>query len=62
MNKTVSISIRVNEGDLNKIKLAAQLESYSSYSEYVRRTILIESAKIISATNKQIKGYTENAG
>lgn len=47
MNKTISMSIRVSEEELERIKRAAQLQSYSSYSEFVRRTALIEAAKII---------------
>lgn len=48
MNKSTTISIRINKEELEKIKLAAKLSSYSSYSEFVRRTVLLESAKIIS--------------
>ena len=33
MNKTYSMSIRVSEEELSKLKRAAKLESYSSYSE-----------------------------
>ena len=40
MNKTYSMSIRVSEEELNKLKQAAKLESYSSYSEFVRRIAL----------------------
>lgn len=47
MNKTISMSIRVSEEELERLKIAAQLQSYSSYSEFVRRTALIEAAKII---------------
>lgn len=47
MNKSISMSIRVSEEELEKIKKAAQLESYSSYSEYVRRTVLLNAEKII---------------
>ena len=47
MNKTYSMSIRVSEEELNRLKQAAKLESYSSYSEFVRRTALIEAARII---------------
>ena len=42
MKKTISISIRLSEEELNKFKQAARLESYASYSEYIRRTALIE--------------------
>jgi len=48
MNKTVSMSIRVSEDELKKLKEAAQLEEYSSYSEFVRRTALIEATRIIA--------------
>lgn len=48
MNKTISMSIRVSEEELNKLKKAAELESYASYSEFVRRTALKEANKIIS--------------
>lgn len=47
MNKTISISIRVSEDDLNKLKSAAELENYASYSEFIRRTALKEAEKII---------------
>ena len=47
MNKTISMSIRVSEEELERLKIAARLQSYSSYSEFVRRTALIEAAKII---------------
>ena len=45
--KTISMSIRVSEEELDKLKIAAQLQSYSSYSEFVRRTALIEATRII---------------
>lgn len=47
MNKTISMSIRVSEEELEKIKYAAQLEEYSSYSEFVRRTSLRKANEII---------------
>lgn len=46
-NKTYSMSIRVSEDELNKLKQAARLEAYASYSEFVRRTALIEAGKIL---------------
>ena len=53
MNKTVSMSIRV----LEKLKQAAQIESYSSYSEFIRRTVLLEAPRIISEeANPQKEG------
>ncbi|MDD6196535.1 type II toxin -antitoxin system TacA 1-like antitoxin [[Clostridium] aminophilum] len=46
-NKTYSMSIRVSEDELSKLKQAARLEDYSSYSEFVRRTALKEAKQII---------------
>ena len=42
--------------ELEKLKLAARLEAYSSYSEFIRRTALLEATRIInenSASNTQ---------
>lgn len=47
MNKTISMSIRVSEDELNKLKQAARVEAYASYSEFIRRTALIEAEKVI---------------
>lgn len=47
MNKTISMSIRVSEEEMDKLKQAARLESYASYSEFIRRTALKEADKII---------------
>ena len=44
-NKTYSMSIRVSEEELNRLKEAAKLEAYASYSEFVRRTALLEANK-----------------
>ena len=52
-NKTYSMSIRVSQEELNKLKQAARLESYGSYSEFVRRTALIEAAKIIKKNENE---------
>lgn len=46
-NKTYSMSIRVSEEELAKLKQAARLEAYASYSEFVRRTALLEAEQII---------------
>lgn len=51
MNKTISMSIRVSEDELNKLKQAARLEAYASYSEFIRRTALIEAEKVIKEKN-----------
>ena len=47
MNKTISMSIRVSVDELDKLKQAARLEAYASYSEFIRRTALIEAEKVI---------------
>ena len=54
MNKTISMSIRVSEEELDNLKRAARLEAYASYSEFVRRTALLEADKIIQ--NKKENG------
>ena len=48
MNKTISMSIRVSEKELEKLKQAARLEAYASYSEVIRRTALIEADRVIN--------------
>ncbi len=53
MNKTYSMSIRVSEEELDRLKQAARLETYASYSEFVRRTALIEATKIINQNMKE---------
>lgn len=52
MNKTYSMSIRVSEEELNKLKQASRLEAYASYSEFVRRTALKEADKVIKQEEK----------
>lgn len=49
MNKTISMSIRVSKEELDMLKQASKLEAYASYSEFIRRTALIEASKIIEA-------------
>lgn len=56
MKRRISISIRVSEEELEKIKTAANLEAYSSYSEFVRRTTIIEAARIIKNNEKVSEG------
>lgn len=51
MSKSTSISIRINEDELEKLKVAAKLEAYSSYSEFIRRTALLEATRIIKENN-----------
>ncbi len=52
-NKTISMSIRVSSDELDKLKQAARLEAYASYSEFVRRTALKEATKIIKENNEE---------
>jgi len=47
------MSIRVSEDELNKLKLAARLEAYSSYSEFVRRTALIRANEVVEEDEKK---------
>lgn len=53
MKKTTSISIRVSEEELDLFKQAAKIEAYSSYSEFVRRTAIIEAQKIVKKNNSE---------
>ena len=53
MKKSISISIRVSEVELDKFKQAARLEAYASYSEFIRRTALIEASKIIKENEEK---------
>ena len=53
MKKTTSISIRVSEDELDLFKQAARLEAYASYSEFIRRTAIIEAQKIIKDNNSE---------
>lgn len=55
MKKTTSISIRVSEDELEMFKKAAKLESYSTYTEFIRRTALIEAARIIQKSEERGK-------
>lgn len=53
-NKTYSMSIRVSEEELARLKQAARLEAYSSYSEFVRRTALLEASKVIKEADENL--------
>ena len=60
--KTYSMSIRVSEEELAKLKQAARLEAYASYSEFVRRTALIEASQILERfEEKKNKGESADA-
>lgn len=56
MKKTISMSVRVSECELEKLKKAAELLSYSSYSEFVRRTALIEASKVLKCSKIESSG------
>ena len=58
MNKTISMSIRVSEEELEKLKRASQIEKYSSYSEFVRRTSLRKANEIIKKAESEEKKET----
>ena len=53
MNKTISMSIRVSEEELDELKQAARIEAYASYSEFVRRTALKESDRVIKKNERE---------
>ncbi len=48
MNKSISISIRVSTDELDRLKKASSIEEYSSYSEFIRRTALLEANRVLS--------------
>ena len=58
MNKTISMRIRVSEEELDKLKQAARLEAYASYSEFIRRTALIEAENVLKR-NKEGKDIND---
>lgn len=53
MKKTISMSIRVSEDEFKKLKQAARIEAYASYSEFIRRTALKEAEKVIKNSKHQ---------
>jgi len=58
MNKTISMSIRVSEEELDKLKQAARIEAYASYSEFIRRTALKEADKVL---NRKVQKESSDA-
>lgn len=54
MNKTISMSIRVSEEESDKLKQATRMEAYASYSEFIRRTALIEAEKVIRENSEKV--------
>ena len=55
MNKSISKIIRVCEEELDRLKQAARLEAYASYSEFIRRTALKEAQRIIEEDKNKIE-------
>ena len=53
LNKTISMSIRVSKEELDKLKQAARLEAYASYSEFIRRTVLIEAENVLKKQGRK---------
>ncbi|MCQ2448538.1 MAG: hypothetical protein MJ073_06455 [Oscillibacter sp.] len=49
MNKDITMSIRISGDELEKLKRVASLLNYSSYSEFVRRTVLNEADRVLAA-------------
>lgn len=60
MRKTISISIRVSEEELNRLKEASVQLNYASYSEFIRRTALIEAERVLG--EKSIKNRNSRNG
>lgn len=54
INKTYSMSIRVSEEELAKLKQAIRLGEYASYSKLVRRTALFEATRVIAEKDERI--------
>lgn len=46
--------IRVSEEELDKLKQATRMEAYASYSEFIRRTALIEAEKVIRENSEKV--------
>ena len=59
MNKTISMSIRVSEEELDKLKQAARLEAYAPYSEFVRRIALLEATSVIEKNESKDGGAND---
>lgn len=47
------MSIRISEEELDNLKQAARVDAYASYSEFVRRTTLLEAYKIVSEKKRK---------
>ena len=57
MNKTYSMSIRVSQEELDKLKQVAKKEAYSFYSEFARRTALKEAEKVFDNKSEKESRY-----
>lgn len=53
------MSVRVTVDELSKLKTASELLSYSSYSEFVRRTALIEANRVIAEQSSKAAAQKE---
>ena len=57
-SKAVTMSIRVSRDELTTIKQASEIEKYSSYSEFVRRKVLLEAGRIVEQSkSKEVNGH-----
>ena len=45
--KKITMNIRVSEDEIMRIRQAAELAEYSSFSEFVRRTSLAEASRVL---------------
>ena len=54
MKKNISMSIRVSEEELEKLKLAAELQSYSSYSEFLDKDSMIQCEEIRAVSKARL--------
>ena len=53
MDQAISMSIRISGEELGKLKQAAMLEAYASYSEFIRKTVLIEVENVLKKIRKE---------
>ena len=53
MNQAISMSIRISGEELDKLEQAAMLEAYASYSEFIRKTVLIEVENVLKKIRKE---------
>lgn len=58
--KNSAIYIRVSEDDLERVKQAAKIKRYASYTEYIRRTVLLDADATVAAEEKEGGKEEEN--